>query len=356
MFSAARYTGPMSRPIGQPGSGIAHPWPEPPKVGAIITVARGIKWLRMPLPFRLDHINLYLLEDGDAWTVVDAGIGLDRTRELWQGAFDAELDGKPIRRVLVTHFHPDHMGNARWLTERWGIDLWCTQAEWLMAQVAWQLGDDVGGRLDYYRQNGVGGREMSLIRERVGHYRQVVPAVPPRFRAVRDGDVMTVGERRWHVLAVYGHSPEQAIIHAPESRVLISGDQVLPKITTNVGVWPDQPLGNPLRLYLESLERFPGMAEDTLVLPAHGLPFHGLHARIERLRSHHEERLARALDATREPATAADVLPALFSRDLDGQQFGFAFGETLAHLHYLEWEDRVERLVDGGGLYRFRAR
>jgi glyoxylase-like metal-dependent hydrolase (beta-lactamase superfamily II) len=335
-------------------TGISYPWPEPPAFGRPVPVAPGIEWLRMPLPFRLDHINLYLLDGEDGVTVVDAGIGLDRTRDLWQGVFAGHLDGRPIARVLVTHFHPDHMGNAHWLTERWGVDLWCTQAEWLMTQFAWQARDELSGRLDYYRTNGLGGPEIETFQRLGHHYRQVVPSVAPRFRGVRDGDSLPIGGRPWEVLAVYGHSPEQAIIYSGEAGVLVSGDQILPRITTNVGVWPDQPRGNPLRLYLESLDRFSPMDGDTLVLPAHGLPFHGLHTRVERLRRHHEERLERALDATREPATAAEVLPELFSRDLDTHQFGFALAETLAHLHYLEWRGRAERLVGADGVQRFR--
>jgi glyoxylase-like metal-dependent hydrolase (beta-lactamase superfamily II) len=332
---------------------ISYPWAEPPAFGRPVTVAPGIKWLRMPLPFRLDHINLYLLDDEDGWTVVDAGIGLDRTRDLWSGVFAEDLDGRSIARVLVTHFHPDHMGNAHWLIGEWGIDLWCTQAEWLMAQFAWRAREELP-LLDYYRTNGVGEREMENLRLRGHHYGRVVPAVAPCFRGVRDGDMLPIGDRSWEVLAVYGHSPEQAIIYSGEGQVLVSGDQILPRITTNVGVWPAEPRANPLRLYLESLDRFLTMGSETLVLPAHGLPFHGLHTRIERLRAHHDERLGRALDAAREPVTAAEVLPRLFSRDLDAHQFGFALAETLAHLHYLEWQGRAERFIGADGTHRFR--
>jgi glyoxylase-like metal-dependent hydrolase (beta-lactamase superfamily II) len=344
----------MTTVLHRPESaGIAHPWPEPPSMGGIITVAPGIKWLRMPLPFRLDHINLYLLEDGDGWTVVDAGIGLDRTRELWQGVLDTELDGKPITRVFVTHFHPDHMGNAHWLTERCEVDLWCSQAEWLMAQLAWRAGD-IDERLAYYRRNGVSGAQLEVLRERRHHYVKVVPSVTPAFHGVRDGDVIAIGEREWDVLTVFGHSPEQAILYSREAGVLVSGDQVLPKITTNVSVWPDQPLGNPLRLYLESLGRFHDMPDDTLVLPSHGLPFRGLQTRLTRLHHHHDERLARSLEALAEPQTGGEVLPTLFTRDLDVHQFGFAFGETLAHLHYLEWQGKARRLVGADRLHRFQ--
>jgi glyoxylase-like metal-dependent hydrolase (beta-lactamase superfamily II) len=333
--------------------GISHPWPDPPPMGGIIPVAPGIKWLRMPLPFRLDHINLYLLEDGEGWTVVDAGIGLDRTRELWQGVLDRELDGQPIARVFVTHFHPDHMGNAHWLTERSGIDLWCSQGEWLMAQLAWRAGD-IDERAGYYRRNGVSGAQLDWLGERRHYYVKVVPSVTPSFRAVRNGDVIVIGEHQWHVMTVSGHSPEQAILYSRDAGVLIAGDQILPKITTNVSVWPDQPLGNPLRLYLESLDGFREMPDETLVLPSHGLPFQGLQVRLGRLHHHHDERLARCLEALVEPRTGAEVLPALFTRDLDLQQFGFAFGETLAHLHYLEWGGRAKRIIGTDGLHRFQ--
>ncbi len=343
----------MTTVLRPQSAGISHPWPDPPRLGGIITVAPGIQWLRMPLPFRLDHINLYLLEDRDGWTVVDAGIGLDPTRELWQGVLQAELDGQPIARVFVTHFHPDHMGNAHWLTERCGVDLWCSQGEWLMAQLAWRAGD-IDERLAYYRRNGVDGQHLAALGERRHHYGRVVPSVCPSFHGVRDGDVIAVGEREWEALTVFGHSPEQAILYCREAGVLISGDQVLPKITTNVSVWPDQPLGNPLRLYLESLGRFREIPDETLVLPSHGLPFRGLQARVTRLRHHHDERLARTLEAVGEPLTGAEVLPALFTRDLDLHQFSFAFGETLAHLHYLEWQGKARRLVGADGLHRFQ--
>lgn len=334
-------------------NGISYPWPAPPAMGQVIPVAPGIKWLRMPLPFRLDHINLYLLEDHGGWTVVDAGIGLPRTRELWQGVFAAALDGRPVQRVIVTHFHPDHMGNAHWLADQWNVDVWCTQGEWLMAQLAWRAGGDLTRRVAYYQRNGVDEREVEVIRARGHHYVKVVPSVAPQFHGVRDGELLTIGDREWEVLTVFGHSPEQAILYSAESSILISGDQILPSISTNVSVWQDQPLGNPLRLYLDSFERFRAMASGTLVLPSHGLPFHGLPERIEALRHHHAERLALTLDATAEPRTAADVLPVLFTRDLDPQQFGFAFGETLAHLHYLEWQGRVKRIVGPDATIRF---
>ena len=360
---AAAPSGKMTRmktepqlPVGAAPSGLVHPWPEPPEGGTTILVAPGIRWLRMPLPFALNHINLWLLDDERGVTAVDTGTGLPPTRELWETLFAGELADRPIVRVLVTHFHPDHMGNADWLSRRFGVELWCPQAEWLMAQLAWQGagGGDSDKRLAHYRRHGVPEAQVEALRERGNHYRQLVPTVAPEFRAVREGDVLTIGARQWHAFTVLGHAPEHACLFSPSGNVLISGDQVLPKITPNVSVWPDQPRGNPLRLYLDSLARFRPLPEDTLILPSHGLPFRGLHPRLEYLRHHHEERLAEALDAIAEPRTASDLVPMLFRRKLDTHQLGFAIGEALAHLHYLEAEGQAARLVGGDGVHRFQ--
>src|SRR5215472_7741329 len=290
----------------------------------------------MPLPFALNHINLWLLDDEGGLTVVDTGVGLAPTRELWEKLFASELTGQPIVRVLVTHFHPDHMGNVEWLTQRFGVELWCPQAEWLMAQLAWQGmgGNDAAKRLDHYRRHGVGPEQIEGFRGRGNHYRQLVPTVVPQFRTVREGDVVAIGGRQWHAFTMLGHAPEHACLFCPEANVLISGDQVLPKITTNVSVRP-----------------LPG---DTLVLPSHGLPFRGLHHRLDYLRQHHNSRLAETVGAIAEPRTASELVPVLFRRPLDTHQLGFAIGETLAHLHYLEAEGHAQRHVRSDGIHRFR--
>lgn len=333
-----------------------YPWAEPPAPGEIVGVAPGIAWLRMPLPFQLNHINLWLLDDGRGVTVVDTGVGLDDTRALWERVFAGPLAGRPVTRVLATHFHPDHMGNAGWLTERARTDLWCTQAEWLYAQYARRARDagDAERFVAHYRRHGCGAEALALIARRGNPYPTLVPTVAPAYRRIRDGDALEIGGRRWEVLTVLGHAPEHACLWCRELGVLISGDQVLPKITTNVSVWPEQPMGDPLRLYLESLARFRPMSPDTLVLPSHGLPFRGLHARLDALRDHHDARLAEALDALVEPLSAAQLVPTLFRRELDVHQLGFALGESLAHLRLLESEGRAARVVGEDGVHRFR--
>ena len=340
----------------QERNGLSHPWPAPPAPGTTTLVARGIRWLRMPLPFALNHINLWLLEDGDGWVIVDTGIGSAETRALWEDIFARELGGRPVTRVIVTHFHPDHMGNGAWLTERWKTELWCTQAEWFAAQLAAQASGarDVERRLAHYRRHGFREDALGQFRERGNHYARLVPSVAPEFHCLGEGDVLTIGERRWEALTVRGHAPEHMCLYSRADGVLISGDQVLPKITTNVSVWPDQPRGNPLKLYLDSLGRFRPMRHDALVLPSHGLPFYGLHARLDHLRHHHDERLAETVGALAEPRTGADLIPVLFRRELDTHQLGFAIGEVLAHLHYLEAEGQVERQIEADGVCRFR--
>jgi glyoxylase-like metal-dependent hydrolase (beta-lactamase superfamily II) len=313
-------------------------------------------WLRMPLPFQLNHINLWLLEDGPGWTVVDTGVGLDDTRTAWERLFATHLDGRPVTRVVVTHFHPDHMGNADWLTKRRRADLWCAEAEWRAAHVVWRSDGEfeLEARLAHFQRHGGGEDALAQLRRRGNHYPRLVPSVAPAFRRLRDGDTLVIGGRRWEVVIVQGHSPEHACLWSAEAGVLISGDQVLPKITTNVSVSPEQPSTNPLRLYLDSLDRFRPMAPETLVLPSHGLPFRGLHVRLAQLRDHHEARLAEVLDALVEPQSAADLLPTLFRRELDVHQLGFALGEALAHLHFLEAEGRVARIIGSDGVHRFR--
>jgi glyoxylase-like metal-dependent hydrolase (beta-lactamase superfamily II) len=333
-----------------------HPWTAPPAPASSITVAPGVKWLRMPLPFALNHINLWLLEDGDGWALVDTGIGLPETRAIWQQLFASELDGAPLTRVIVTHFHPDHMGNAGWLVARTGVDLWCTEAEWNAARMAsaTQGSHDVERRLVHYRRHGFDDAAIDGFRRRGNHYPRVVPTLAPSFRRLADGDRLTIGGRSYDVFTVHGHAPDHACLWNRDDRVLISGDQVLPKITTNVSVWPDRPNSNPLRQYLDSLARFVPMDEDTLVLPSHGLPFRGLHARLDGLRQHHDARLAETIDALRDPRTGVELIPVLFRRELDEHQLGFAIGEVLAHLHLLEADGAVTRLAGDDDVYRFR--
>jgi glyoxylase-like metal-dependent hydrolase (beta-lactamase superfamily II) len=335
--------------------GLEYPFAEAPAPAAVHEVAPGVYWLRMPLPFALEHINLWLLADGDGWAIVDCGFGGDPTRELWRRIFATHLRGKPVTRIIVTHFHPDHFGLAAWLADEWPAPVWMTEPEFASAQ-AWHTAHDLFTREAYlamFRQHGLrpGADEKPLTRENL--FKRGVPAIPQRITSLHDGQQMQINGRVWRVVAGYGHSPEHAALFCDELGVLIAGDMVLPRISTNVSVQPDLPDADPLGQFLASLARYSELDAGTLVLPSHGLPFHGLRQRVKSLHQHHAERLDELQRACGEPRTGADVMPVLFKRALDTQQTFFAMGETLSHLNYLWQRRRLKRENCADGIYRF---
>ncbi len=322
------------------------PHAAPPAPGTLTEVAPGVHWLRMPLPFALDHINLWLLDDGDGWTIVDSGLDTPVTRELWERIFAEALGGRKVTRLIVTHFHPDHMGLAGWLTQRWQIPLWISETEWLWARMLGADEEDAfaADQLPFYRRTGLDEATVRVFAARGNQYAKRVGPVPRLFHRIADGMGIEIGGRRWHVVIGRGHAPEHACLHCPALGLFIAGDQVLPKISPNISVWPNEPDANPLARYLESLETLRGtVPADVLVLPSHNLPFYGLDTRIDQLASHHAERLAEIEIACAAPHSTMEIVPLLFRRKLDTQQLGFAIGEALAHVHYL---------VDGGRLTR----
>lgn len=335
-----------------------------PEPGVAMTIAPGIKWIRMGLPFALDHINLWLLRDRDVerdmdgWTVVDCCIDSPATREQWESVFASSLDGLPILRVVVTHMHPDHVGLAHWLCDRWQVPLWMSATDYHTARIAIDDRNGFGGEAgaEFYRSHGMTDeRFLAHVCGRKSYYPSLVPALPGSYRRLLDADVIAIGDHQWECISGYGHAPEHMALYCPDLGILISGDMVLPRISTNISVHAGEPESNPLRLFLSSLERYLALPGDTLVLPSHGKPFHGLHERIGQLQTHHRDRLQDILDAPAEvPLTASDVLPILFKRPLDEHQLTFAVGEALAHLHWLWFAGRMTRYVDAGGVRHFQ--
>jgi glyoxylase-like metal-dependent hydrolase (beta-lactamase superfamily II) len=334
-----------------------------PETGTVLPVAPGINWLRMPLPFALNHINLWLLEDqyGDirapGWTVVDCGVATEATRAGWESIIQTGLVGLPVQRVLVTHCHPDHVGLADWLCQRFQAPLWMTAGEYAFARMmaAALPGADGSAGVPHFQRHGLRDPAMlAQFKERNSYYPSMVPAVPHAYCRLHDGQMLTIGKQRWRVITGFGHSPEHASLYNDEGKVLIAGDMVLPRISTNVSVFAIEPEANPLQLYLDSLARFADLPEDTLVLPAHGKPFRGLHTRIRQLREHHIERLAEVMQACVEWQCAADIVPLMFRRPLDAHQLTFALGEALAHLHKLWADGIVQRETGTDGIVRFR--
>lgn len=336
-----------------------------PAPGAPLQVAPGVYWLRMGLPFALNHINLWLLEDEidtdggsvKGWTIVDCGIADDATRASWEAVFASHLRGLPVLQVIATHCHPDHVGLADWLCRRWQAPLLMSAGEYAFARMmaAAMPGIDGASMFPHFRQHGLGDHGMEAQLEgRRSYYPALVPAVPHAFRRLQDGQALTIGGRAWRVITGFGHSPEHVALSCAEDGLLISGDMVLPRISTNVSVFAIEPESNPVQLYLDSLDKYAPLAADTLVLPSHGKPFRGLHARIGQLRDHHAARLEEVLEACSEPRSAADIVPLMFRRPLDAHQLSFALGEALAHLHQLWLSRRVRRLQDAGGVFRFQ--
>ena len=337
-------------------SPLRFPFSHPPVPGHTTEVAPGVYWLRMPLPFALDHINLWVLRDDDgAFTLVDCGLNTDTTRGLWEQHFERLLAGARGARVIVTHFHPDHVGLAGWLTERLDAPMWMSESEFLMAHVSY--GELPGHRRDdqlaLYRRHGLDAAREAAIRARPHSYRRGITEPPPAFIRLMENDRVRIGGRDWQVIVGHGHAPEHAALYCAQAGVLISGDMLLPKISTNVSVWPEQPEADPVALFLSSLERFLPLPEDTLVLPSHGLPFRGARERIAALHAHHADRLAEVVEACGRPASAADIVPVLFRRQLDDHQMSFAMGEAIAHLNHLRLQERLVRTEGDDGVLRF---
>ncbi|MEY2802365.1 MAG: hypothetical protein RL513_1950 [Pseudomonadota bacterium] len=339
-----------------------------PAPGATLEVAPGVRWIRMGLPFALDHINLWLLRDQldgrEGWTVVDCCITRDETKAQWEQVFATQLQGLPVLRVVVTHMHPDHIGLAHWLCERWSTPahpcrLWISATDYYTARIN-SRGDISFGGADaarFFASHGLTDpASLDKVRARRGYYADMVPAVPDHFHRLIDGGALEVGGRTWRCIAGYGHAPEHMALYCEALGVLIAGDMVLPRISTNVSVHAAEPEADPLSAFLASIDRFRALPPDTLVLPSHGKPFTGLHLRIDQLHAHHRDRLAEVMAAcTERPGSAADMLPVLFKRVLDLHQTTFAMGEAVAHLHALWYAGKLRRTRDGKGVWRFAA-
>jgi len=335
-----------------------------PVPGEAIQIVPGLRWARMPLPFALDHVNLWLLQDNveqdgatrTGWSLIDTGAGTDATRAAWEQLLAEGLDGQALVRLIATHCHPDHVGLAGWLCERFGAPFWTTTGEFgFMRMMAAALpGVDGPSAIPHFERHGL--RDAAMLDQmgsRRNYYPSLVPTVPLAYTRLQDDQNVTIGGQLWRVITGFGHSPEHASLYCATLNILVSGDMVLPRISTNVSVFAVEPDGNPLQLYLDSLGKFADLPEDVLVLPSHGKPFRGLHTRIRQLREHHVERLAEVIAACAVPQSAADIVPIMFRRPLDAHQLSFALGEALAHLHKLWYDGRLTRVAGADGVLLF---
>ena len=338
----------------------SHPFPDPPAEGGAVTIAEGVLWMRMALPMRLNHVNVYALDDGAAgWTVVDTGLDRAATRAAWEVLLAGALGGRPVWRVLATHHHPDHIGLAGWFRSAHGAEVWTSRTAWLFARML-QLDVQAAPSAEavaFWRAAGMPGDILAQrLAERPFNYADVVAPLPLGFRALGEGDVLRAGGREWDVRLGAGHAPDHITLWSRDDPLVLAGDQVLPRITPNLGVWPTEPEADPVADFLASCDRLVAHARpDHLVLPGHQLPFLGLPARLAAMAAHHRRALDQLVEALAQPRTAAGCFDVLFGRRIGAGEYGLALGEAVAHLNRLRAEGRALRDQRDDGAWLWRA-
>ena len=334
------------------------PFETPPEPGAAVEVAEGVLWLRLPLPMALDHVNVYALADADGWTLIDTGMNSRKTRDIWEAALAGPLAGKTVARVLLTHHHPDHVGLVGWFQDR-GADLLTTRTAWLYARM---LTLDVQDRpsaqsMQFYTRAGMTPEMLTKrAHERPFNFADVVAPMPLGFTRVEEGETLTLAGRRWRVRLGQGHAPDHITLWSEVDELVIGGDQLLPGISPNIGVYPTEPEADPLTEWLEATARFvPHARDDQLVLPGHKLPFTGLPFRLQQMAENHHQALERLLGHLHEPQTAAGCFPALYKRPIGEGEYGLALVEAVAHLNCLLRRGQVCRSLRADGAWLWQA-
>jgi glyoxylase-like metal-dependent hydrolase (beta-lactamase superfamily II) len=323
----------------------------PPEPGRLVEVAEGLFWARLDLPFALNHVNIFFIEDDGGFAVIDTGIGDDPTKQAWQALLNGPLRGKEITRLVLTHHHPDHMGMAGWLVERLAPPIYMTDAEFFLSQHLTHNAQavDVEGYENFYRRHGMDVQFAHIIIGQGHRYKRNITGMPWSYRPLDDGGRLNIGGRELQIMTGGGHSVSQAMFLSRDENIFLAADQVLPSITPNISVLAISPEADPLGQYLDSLARIRReVDDDVLVLPGHRMPFTQLHKRIDELAGHHELRCRAVEEACRaRPLSAAEVRPLLFNRALDPHAMSFAFSETLAHMNMMVQAGRLTWEVDG---------
>lgn len=340
--------------------GLRYPHQTPPKPDEAIEVAPGLVWVRLTLPFRLNHVNIYLLADGDGWTMIDTGIGNEATIAAWTTLFDGPLKSFKITRLIVTHAHPDHVGLAGWIVERFGCPLFMSQVEYLQSAYHQHRGSEERKQAQrlFFRRHGMNEDITDQLLGRGQDYLKRVSILPASYNRLSNGDEIQIGARMFKIITGGGHALDQVMMYCAADNIFLSADQVLSKISPNVSVWAVEPNANSLGEYLTSLAALARtLPDDVLVLPGHGVPFYGVKTRIQQLADHHEERcqmIAKACAPS--PKTSAELVPVVFHKHvLDAHQTGFAAGELIAHVNYMLVQGRLTTIVQPDGILRFKT-
>jgi glyoxylase-like metal-dependent hydrolase (beta-lactamase superfamily II) len=336
------------------------PLAEPPPFQTLLDVAPGIQWLRLPLPYRLNHVNIYLIEDDGGWAVLDTGLGTAECRAVWEAVLAGPFAGRRLTRMIVTHFHPDHVGLAGWLHQRYGLALWMPRPEYLYSLALQYAPGDLGAEMHrpFYQGHGLSPEVTELVLSRGHEYLRRTTGVPTTYHRIQHGDTLRLGGREFRVLTGGGHALEQAMLVSDADRLFLAADQVIARISPNVSVHAMEPDLDALGIYLRSLASLRDeVEEEVFVLPGHGLPFYGLHTRISELTAHHAERCGVIAASCRaRPLSVAEIVPFVFTRELDAHQTSFAFGEVLAHVNHMLTQGRLMETAPEDGIARYEAR
>lgn len=341
--------------------GIRYPWTRSPDIGEFTEIAEGVLWMRLPLPMRLDHVNVYALDDGDGWTIVDTGFASDEMRQVWTSLIEGPLAGKPVTRVVVTHHHPDHVGLAGWFQSEHGAELVTTRTAWLFARML--LLDEqktpASETIAFYESAGMAPDILAKrATDRPFNYADIVAPMPLGFTRIKQGDSIKMAGRTWDVHIGNGHAPEHATFWSRDDNLVLSGDQIISSISPNIGVYATEPNANPLADWIEASERLALLARpDQIVLGGHKLPFTGLPFRMRQLVDNHHGALARLKKHLDTPKTAAECFAPLFKRKIDEAEYGLALVESVAHANHLFHAGQVtrSRRDDGAWLYQSKG-
>ena len=338
---------------------IHYPWVSAPEFAKPLQVAEGILWFRVPLPMPLDHVNVYVLEDNDGWTVVDTGLATTKTKEMWQKIFSGPLFGKKIKRLIVTHHHPDHVGLAGWFQKEYNASLWMTRTAWLMARMLCldEQKTPPAETLEFWTRAGM---RLDILEERKKgkpfNFADAVSALPLGFRRIVDNEEFEIGNRVWKVRIGNGHAPEHATLWSTSDQIVLAGDQIISSISPNLGVYATEPDANPVREWIDTCHKLSQFAsDDHLALSGHKLPFKGLKFRLQQMVENHEHALERLINFLEKPHTAEECFSVLFGKSIQNSEYGLALVESVAHVNYLFLEGTVSRVMDRAGAFKYQS-